>query len=318
MPSPQMQRIIDALWQRQASRAGQPLRAVEETRAAYAPAGQLLPLPDDVSVSAVDARGVPAYWLDAPDAEPDRFLLFIHGGGYSLGSLRSHGPLATRIARETRRRVLFPEYRLAPEHPFPAAVNDVLATWQWLIAEGADPASVVAIGDSAGGGLTLALLQALRDRGQAAPDAAVLISPWIDLTLSGASMNGRAAEDPVLSRARLARLASEYLNGADPREREASPLFGSHAGLPPLLIQSGSAEVLLSDAQRLAEAAARDGVNVTLNVADGLPHVYHGALDTPETATAIRQIAQFTTDARRSASPTSSSAPTPPTRSLRS
>jgi epsilon-lactone hydrolase len=296
MPSPQMQRIIDALRQRQAGRAGQPPRPLEEIRAAYAPTGQFLPLPDDVAVSAVDADGVHGYWLDAPGAEPDRFLLFIHGGGYSLGSLRSHGPLAARIGRETRRRVLFPEYRLAPEHPFPAAVNDVLATWRWLTAEGADPATVAAIGDSAGGGLTLALLQALRDSGQATPAAAVLISPWIDLTLSGASMDRRAAEDPVLSRARLARRASDYLNGTDPRDPAASPLFASHAGLPPLLIQSGSAEVLLSDAERLAEAAARDGVNVTLNVADGLHHVYHGALDTPETATAIRQIAQFATN----------------------
>jgi monoterpene epsilon-lactone hydrolase len=223
-----------------------------------------------------------------------QILLFIHGGGYSLGSLRSHGPLAAQIGRETGRRVLFPEYRLAPEHPFPAAADDVLTAWRWLTAQGARPASVAVAGDSAGGGLTLVLLQALRDSGQAAPAAAVLISPWADLTLSGASMTERAAQDQVFSQPRLSALASDYLNGANPRDHAASPLFGSHYDPPPLLIQAGSAEVLLSDAERLAEAAAKDGVHVTLNVADGLPHVYHGALDTPEATAAIRQIMQFT------------------------
>jgi acetyl esterase/lipase len=198
-----------------------------------------------------------------------QILLFIHGGGYSLGSLRSHGPLAAQIGRETGRRVLFPEYRLAPEHPFPAAADDVLTAWRWLTAQGARPASVAVAGDSAGGGLTLVLLQALRDSGQAAPAAAVLISPWADLTLSGASMTERAAQDQVFSQPRLSALASDYLNGANPRDHAASPLFGSHYDPPPLLIQAGSAEVLLSDAERLAEATAKDGVHVTLNVADG-------------------------------------------------
>jgi epsilon-lactone hydrolase len=294
VPSPQMQRIIDALRQRQIDRLGQPAATLEETRATYAPVGQLLPLPDDVTVATVDANGVLAHWLEVPGAEPGNILLFIHGGGYLLGSLRSHGPLAAQMGRETRRRVLFVEYRLAPEHPFPAAVEDVLSAWRWLTAQGRDPASVVAAGDSAGGGLTLVLLHTLRDSRQTMPAGAVLISPWLDLTCSGASMTDRADQDPVFSQARMQSLASTYLNGADPRDLSASPLFGSHAGLPPLLVQVGGAEVLFSDSERLARSAAKDGTEVILDVADKLPHVYHGALHTPEAAAAMRQIADFT------------------------
>jgi epsilon-lactone hydrolase len=294
MPSPQMQRIIDALKQRQIDRASQPPRTLEEIRAAFAPVGQLLPLPDSATVTAVDADGVSAHWLDVAGAEPDNILLFVHGGGYSLGSLRSHGPLAARIGTETKRRVLFIEYRLAPEHPFPAAVADVLSAWRWLTASGIDPASVVVAGDSAGGGLVLVLLHTLRDGRQPMPVGAVLISPWLDLTCSGSSMTDRADQDPIFSRQRMQAFASTYLNGADPRDLSASPLFDSHVGLPPLLVQVGGAEVLFSDSERFAQSAANDGVDVTLNVADQLPHVYHGALDTPEATAAVRQIADFT------------------------
>jgi epsilon-lactone hydrolase len=289
-----MQRIIDALKQRQVDRASQPARTLEEVRAAFAPAGQLLPLPDDVLVTTVDANGVVAHWLDGPGMEPDHTMVFIHGGGYTLGSLRSHGPLAARIGREAKRRVLFIEYRLAPEHPFPAAVDDVLSAWRWLTAGGIDPASVVVAGDSAGGGLTLVLLHTLRDRREPMPAGAVLMSPWLDLTCSGPSMTDRADQDPIFSRARMQALASTYLNGADRQQVAASPLFGSHAGLPPLLVQVGGAEVLFSDSERLAQSAADDGVDVSFNVADKLPHVYQGALDTPEATAAIRQIADFT------------------------
>jgi monoterpene epsilon-lactone hydrolase len=152
---------------------------------------------------------------------------------------------------------------------------------------------VVIAGDSAGGGLALTLMQALRDAGEALPAGAVLISPFLDLTASGASLTERAGLDPVFTPDAIRRFAAVYLNGADPRDPAASPLLGSQAGLPPLLIQAGGAEVLLSDSERLAKAAAAAGVSVTLQIAEALPHVYHGALDTPETAEATRQITEF-------------------------
>jgi monoterpene epsilon-lactone hydrolase len=294
MPSQEMQDVSDYFRQRRAARANQPPRTLEEIRAAFAPAGQLHPLPEDVIVTDVDAGGVPAHWLVAPDADRDRVLMYVHGGGYTLGSLRSHGELAARIGRAAATRVLFPEYRLAPEHPFPAAVDDVLAAWRWLEAvHGADPASIVVGGDSAGGGLTVALLQALRDAGEAPPAGGVLISPLLDLTASGASVVERADEDPIFAPDAIRGVGPVYLGDADPRTPAASPLFGSMNGLPRLLVQVGSAELLLSDSERAASAAAAAGVDVTLQIGDGLPHVYQSALGTPEAASATRQITDF-------------------------
>jgi epsilon-lactone hydrolase len=206
----------------------------------------------------------------------------------------SHWPLSSPLPRAAGRPALVPEYRLAPEHPFPAAVEDTLAAWRWLVGPaGVDPGGVLVVGDSAGGGLVLALLQSLRDAGKRLPAGAALLSPFLDLTASGASLTERADQDPILSPAAIRQLAGVYLDGADPREPAASPLFGSQRGLPPLLIQTGGAEVLLSDSERLAQAAAAAGVDVTLDIADGLPHVYHGALGTPEVTAAIGQIAEF-------------------------
>jgi monoterpene epsilon-lactone hydrolase len=294
MPSPEMQKVIDSLWQRRAARASGPTRSLAETRESYAPVGQLRPLPDDIATERVDGGGVPAYWLTAPEADPERVLMYVHGGGFQLGSLRSHGPLAAHLGRGTGRRVFFPEYRLAPEHPFPAAVDDVLAAWRWLVtAAGVDPATVLIAGDSAGGGLALTLMQALRDAGAALPAGAVLISPFLDLTASGASLTERAGLDPIFTADTIRSFAAVYLNGADPRDLAGSPLLGSQAGLPPLLIQVGGAELLLSDSERLAKAATEAGVSVTLQIAEALPHVYHGALDTPEVTEATHEIAEF-------------------------
>jgi monoterpene epsilon-lactone hydrolase len=290
-----MQNVIDLLTQRKATRASQRTRTLEEIRAAFAPAGELHPMPVDVTVTAVDADGVPAHWLMTPEANPHRVLLYLHGGGYTLGSLRSHGELAARIGRAAGMRVLFLAYSLAPEHPFPAAVNDVLAAWRWLRdANGADLGSAVVAGDSAGAGLALALLQSVRDAGEPLPAGAVLISPLLDLTASGASIIERADQDAIFTPDAIRGVGAAYLGDADPRTPAASPLFGSMRGLPPVLIQVGSAEVLLSDSERLASAAADAGVDVTLQVADGLPHVYQAALGTPEAVSAMRQIAEFT------------------------
>jgi monoterpene epsilon-lactone hydrolase len=179
-------------------------------------------------------------------------------------------------------RVLFPEYRLAPGHPFPAATDDVLAAWRWLrTGQDLDARSIAVAGDSAGGGLAAALLVALRDAGEAVPAAAALMSPTVDLTSSGASMTERADQDPVSTPAMLRQFASGYLAGADPKTPLASPLFAALTGLPPLLIQVGTADPLLSDAERLATAAAQAGVDVTLEIGQDLPHVYQLLLGTP-------------------------------------
>jgi monoterpene epsilon-lactone hydrolase len=251
-------------------------------------------MPDDVRVAEVTAAGVPAHWLSAPGVDPDRVLLFVHGGGFSLGSLRSHGELAARLGRAAGMRVLFPEYRLAPEHPFPAAVEDVRTVWHWLRDDQGRSADAIGLcGDSAGAGLIVGLLTTLRDAGEELPPAAALMSPHVDLTGSGASITERAGDDPIFTPDRIRDMAAGYLAGADPRSPLASPVFADLSGLPPLLVVVGTAELLLSDSERLAAAAAAAGVDVTLRVGDGLPHVYPLMLGTPEAAAATEQIGEF-------------------------
>ena len=293
MPSPAMQDVIDAIRKQQRAAAGAP-PPLEERRATFAPAGRVHPIPDDVVVTEVTAGGVPAHWLAAPGAAPGRVLLFLHGGGFQFGSLRSDGELAARLGRASGMRVLFPEYRLAPEHRFPAAIDDVRAVWRWLRTDqGLSAESVAVAGDSAGGGLAVSLLVATRDAGQRRPAAAVLMSPTVDLTSSGASMTERVEQDPFSTPALLRQLAADYLGGADPKTPLASPLFASLAGLPPLLILVGTADLLLSDSERLAAAAASAGAGVILAVGEGLPHVYPIMLGTPEAAAATERIGTF-------------------------
>ena len=239
MPSQAMQDAIDAIRDRQQASAGQAPPTLEERRAAFTPGDRLHPVPDDVLVTEVNAGGVPAHWLAAPGADTGRVLLFLHGGGFEFGSLRSDGELAARLGRASGMRVLFPEYRLAPEHPFPAAIDDVLAAWRWLRTDQALSARSIAVaGDSAGGGLAVALLVATRDAGEALPAAAVLMSPTVDLTSSGASMTERADQDPISTPAMLRQFASDYLAGADPKTPLASPLFAS-AGRAPAAARPG-------------------------------------------------------------------------------
>jgi epsilon-lactone hydrolase len=294
VPSQAMQDVIDALRERQKVSASQAPPPLEERRATFAPGGRLRPVPDDVVVTEVSAGGVKAHWLAAPGTDAGRVLLFLHGGGYELGSIRSDGELAARLGRAAGMQVLFPEYRLAPEHPFPAAIDDVLAAWRWLRTDQYLSATSIAVaGGSAGGGLTVALLVAVRDAGEALPAAAALMSATVDLTSSGASMTERAGQDPISTPAMLRQFASDYLAGADPKTPLASPLFASLAGIPPLLVQVGTADVLLSDSERLARAAAEAGVDVILEIGEGLPHVYQLMLGTPEAAEATEQIGKF-------------------------
>jgi acetyl esterase/lipase len=251
-------------------------------------------LPSGVTETPCVADGVPGVWVRGANAEPGRALLYLHGGGFTSGSPVTHRELAARLALATALSVLVVDYRLAPEHPFPAAIDDAVAAYRWLLAQGYEPRSIVFGGDSAGTALALSALLALRERALPLPAAAFLISSWVDLTMSGESIASRAQVDPLTTQAGLAAAARLYLADADPRLPLASPLFGDLAGLPPLLLQSGDHEVLLSDATRLAERAAAAGVDVTLEVWDEMWHVWHAwGAELPEAQEAIAAIGRF-------------------------
>lgn len=248
---------------------------VDERRQGFDLLAAKLPAAPDLTCEPVDAAGVPAEWIMAPGADAGRVLLYLHGGGYVIGSITTHRGLAGRLSRAAAARVLLIDYRLAPEHPFPAAVEDATAAYRWLLRHGATPGRTVIAGDSAGGGLTVATLVALRDAGEPLPAAGVCISPWVDLEGIGESMTTKAGEDPIVQKAGLQWFASLYLGGADPRTPLAAPLYADLHGLPPLLIHVGTAETLLDDATRLAERARTAGVEVTLEAWPDMIHVWH-------------------------------------------
>ncbi|WP_405498289.1 alpha/beta hydrolase [Nocardia sp. NBC_00511] len=294
MPSPAMLEMMERLSARRGARpAGPP--PIAELREQFTTTGlPPYPRPEDVVVTEIPDAGVPAFWIDTPDADPQRVLLFVHGGGFSLGSVRSHGELASRVGLASGTRVLFPEYRLAPEHPFPAAVDDVRAIWRWLREVlGAPAKSIAVIGDSAGANLLAGLLVALRAEGQDLPAAGVFLSPVLDLTGSGDSMTEKDGVDPIFTPGMIHGIFAGYLAGANPLSPVASPLFAPLTGLPPILVQVGSAELVLSDSERFYKEATAAGVAVELEVGEGLPHVYQAMRDTPEAAAATERIGEF-------------------------
>lgn len=247
-----------------------------------------------LSFTEVDAGGRPALWVDPPQTRREGAILYLHGGVYLLGSPRGYRSLAAGIAVNAGMRVLLLDYRLAPEHPFPAAVDDARSAYQWLLTQDLTPDQVVIAGDSAGGGLAMALLLALRDERQPLPAAAACLSPWVDLMADGGSRVSRAKSDHVLTTADLQRSAALYLDGADAQTPLASPIYGDLTGLPPLLIQVGSDEVLLDDATRLAEKAQAAGVDASLEVWPGMFHVWQMvSVFVPEGRQALAGIGRF-------------------------
>ena len=233
------------------------------------------PLPADVRVEATEAGGVPAEWTLTPAADPACVLLFLHGGGYISGSLASHRHMVAEAGRQAGARTLALAYRLAPEHPFPAALEDALAGYRHLLGLGIAPGAIALGGESAGGGLALATVASLRAAGELLPGCLWCSSPWVDLALTGESLTSKDADDPLIHRAYLAELADAYLQDTDPRDPRVSPLYADLAGLPPMLIQVGSAETLLDDAVRLAGAAAAADVPVTLQAWPHMIHAWH-------------------------------------------
>jgi acetyl esterase/lipase len=236
--------------------------------------GDQYPLPTDVRLEAVDANGVSGEWTMTPEANPANVILYLHGGGYTTGSLQSHRHMVAQAGREARARTIALDYRLAPEHPFPAAVEDAVAGYRFLLSRGFAADRIAVAGDSAGGGLTVALLVSLRDAGLPLPACAWCSSPWVDLEGAGGSMTAKAAVDPMVQPPYLIELAATYLHGADPRTPLAAPLYADLRGLPPMLIQVGSAETLLDDAVRLAGVAGAADVRVRLEVWPDMIHVW--------------------------------------------
>lgn len=248
----------------------------------------------DVVRTEANVGGVPGAWFEAPGAGA-RTVLHLHGGGLVLGSTRSHADLAGRISRAAGARVFVPDYRLAPEHTYPAALDDAAAVYRALLGDdGVSASTLVVSGDSSGGGLALALMLRARDEGLPLPAAVVLLSPVLDLTCSGETMQTHRELDPVVSVEMLTQFGQLYLNGQDPQDASVSPLFGDLANLPPILVQVGSRETVLSDSIRLSNRVLDAGGSIDLQIGYGLFHVYQQfAGDLPEAAAACERIGAF-------------------------
>ncbi len=277
--SREQQETLDAILRQSAFRVGS---SVEEQRQQLRALVSAQPLPAEVSVTPADLGGVPTAEITVEGVESRHVVLYFHGGVYVIGDAFLAAELASQVGRRAQAKVISVDYRLAPEHPYPAAVDDALAAYKALLDDGIAPSEIAFAGESAGGGLAVATLVNARDRGLSLPAAAFVMSPYVDLTLAGASIETRRAADPLLSRELLEPRVANYTSGQDATLGLISPIFADLSGLPPLVIQAGTHEVLLDDALRLAQRAAADDVEVTLDVTPGVPHVfqgYHAILD---------------------------------------
>ncbi len=269
-----------------------PAPTIEQMRASMEPFAEAATLPEGVTWEPVDAGGVPAIWAIPSGGAPDRVLLYVHGGGYVIGSAKIYERFTGHLANALGCRVLNVDYRLAPEHPHPAAVDDAEAAYRWLLDQGIAPEHIAISGDSAGGGLAMATLIRIRDDGLPRPAAGVPISPWIDLEATGASMTANADVDLLVGLEGLAGMAAMFLGEhGDAKDPYAAPLYAELHDLPPLLIQVGEHETLLDDSTRLAERAEFAGVDVTLEVFPEMQHVFQVCCGTmPESTEAVAKI----------------------------
>jgi epsilon-lactone hydrolase len=265
---------LDSLVNLLRSRAVPPDYDVAKSRERFEKTAVFLGGAPDAKCEKVDAGGVPAEWVMAPGCDTGRAILYLHGGGYAIGSLNTHRRLAYDISAASAAKVLLIDYRLAPEHPFPAAIDDAASAWRWLLQQGFATNRLAIAGDSAGGGLTIATLVNLRDKKLGLPACAVALSPWVDLEGLGNSITTRAAQDPMVQKDGLLWMARMYLNGKDPRTPLAAPLHADLKDLPPVLVQVGSAETLLDDAIRIAEKMHAAGVDARLSIWPNMLHVF--------------------------------------------
>jgi monoterpene epsilon-lactone hydrolase len=294
MASAELQKVLGLLAERP---LGQGTPTLQETRDGMEASS--FPATDAATIMPVNANGVPGEWVTVPESDSNRRLLYVHGGGYVIGSALTHRRLCEGIARAGGCAVLNLDYRLAPEHPFPAAVEDAIEGLKFVQSNGPDgegaAESTFVAGDSAGGGLTLATLLAARDQGVDQPNAAIGISAWTDLAITGETIQTRADADPLITDSAMVKgMAAQYLGDADAEDPLASPLYADYAGLPPLLLQVGDAEILLSDTTRVTEKARAAGVDVVEEVWDEMFHVWHAfAPMLPEGQAAIDRIGEF-------------------------
>jgi monoterpene epsilon-lactone hydrolase len=247
---------------------------VNEQRRLFREAVSAQPLPADVTVTAGSLDGVPTAEITVDGIELRHVVLYFHGGVYVISDAFLAAGLASQVGRRTQARVISVDYRLAPEHPYPAAVDDALAAYEALLDDGIAPSDIAFAGESAGGGLAVATMVNARDHGLPLPGAAFLMSPYVDLTLSGTTMDTKRDVDPLLNRELLAPRVADYAQGQNAALGLISPVFADLSGLPPLIIQAGSHEVLLDDALRLARVAAIADVEITLDITPGVPHVF--------------------------------------------
>jgi acetyl esterase/lipase len=256
--------------------------------------GHPIPLPEGTHVESVNVNGIPAEWISSPDADAERVVLYLHGGAYRLGSLKSYRDLVARLSAAASVRSLQLDYRLAPEHAFPAALDDALTAYRWLLAHGTKPEHLVLAGDSAGGGLILALLQTARDNNIPMPAGAVLLSPWTDLVGTVESRTTRDADDPIFSGQLINFLGKLYADTQDARNPLISPINADLRGFPPLLIEVGHDEVLLDDSLQVAQHARAAHIPVELTVWDGMWHVFQRyACVLPEGQQSLENIGRF-------------------------
>jgi monoterpene epsilon-lactone hydrolase len=290
MISPEARAALDTLFAERKPE-GRPL---EQRRREWEAEARLHVLPKEARFSPQVAGGISCEWMDMPRVAKDRVFLFLHGGGYNAGSPRTHRRLAAHLSRAMHMRVLMPDYRLAPEHPFPAGVKDALLVYQWLLNQKFAEENIVVGGDSAGGGLALSMLLALKAAGAKMPGAAVLLAPWTDLTVSSSSYEKLRKYDPIITREGLREAGLWYAGKRDPADPLLSPLFSDPGGLPPMLIHAGEDEVMLDDSRLFAQRAKEAGVPVTYKSFPGMWHVFHtSCLDIPESRQAIDEIGDF-------------------------
>jgi epsilon-lactone hydrolase len=290
MVSPEYERFTQVI-RNSPKRVEMPL---ERQRAAGEHAEDFTAAPEGVTYATVDADGVRAVWATTANAAEECALLYLFGGGYVISSPHSRRKFSGHLTRAAGCPVLVPGYRLAPEHPFPAAIDDSTTAYRWLLRQGVLPEHLAIAGESSGGGLTMATLLALRDAGTPLPATAVAMSPWVDLACTGETMRTCAGVDFICTEASLHRMAGQYLAGQDPHDPLASPLDADLAGLPPFLVQVGGAEILLDDSARLARKAGIDGVDVTLQIWAGMQHFFQIGLGIyPEAGRAVAEIGRW-------------------------
>ncbi|MCW2523116.1 MAG: alpha/beta hydrolase [Frankiales bacterium] len=303
--STEQQRQLDAILRQGGLETG---GDVAKLRAAFDELMARVPVASDVRQNPVQLGGVDAIEVTVEGNAAESVILYFHGGVYVIGTAVASVALVSDLVRRTGGKAITLDYRLGPEHPYPAAIEDARSAYEGLLAQGVAPEQIALAGESAGGGLAVAVLLALREAGTPLPSCGFLMSPYADLTLAGQTLAEKESLDPVLSPDGLRARVPDYVGAADAADPHISPIFGDLAGLPPLLIQVGSHEILLSDALRLAERAARSDVAVTLEVTPGVPHVFQGfAALLDEAGEALDRASDFVTTHQRSRPPSSRS-----------